>query len=168
MRAGWAKPQLQKPLWLLLLQHYKHYIHHTLSIKGFLWKRRPTKIFLYKTLTSITIVQLYMRREKSDQPASWPLNYQKINISCSAKRPPISRKCWRPQLPQSKLGAAISWLAFEFMLSPRSSCDLWRQNWNASSLVKGSKGNAMHINDPLQRTVKFAQRKSWSSTCSFG
>ena len=32
------------------------------------------------------------------------------------------------QLAQSKLGAAISWLAFEVMLSPRSSCDLWRQN----------------------------------------
>ena len=116
MRAGWAKPQLQKPLWLLLLQHYKHYIHHTLSIKGFLWKRRPTKIFLYKTLTSITIVQLYMRREKSDQPASWPLNYQKINISCSAKRPPISRKCWRPQLPQSKhdimlIGSRVAWIS---------------------------------------------------------
>ena len=44
------------------------------------------------------------------------------------------------QLAQSKLGAAISWLAFEVMLSPRSSCDPWRQNLHASSLVKGSKG----------------------------
>ena len=124
MRSGWSKPQLQKPLWLLLLQHSKHYKHHTLSMKGFPWKRRLIKVFLYKTLTSITIVKLYMRREKHDEPASWLLNYQKIKIYCSAKRPLISRKCWRPQSPLCKhdinimlIRSRVAWITISELAS---------------------------------------------------